>query len=454
MSIENSFLNPNFHWFTGVIEDIKDPLQMGRVRVRCYGYHTPDKTEDYGIPTSSLPWAHVMMPITSASMSGIGESPTGVLPGSWVVGFFRDGDVCQDPIILGTIPSRTPSQTDTKLGFCDPLGQHPRNPNEVDTPRGATSEYQESKSFIGKSELRNQTKVFKSATDNSPGGVPIAKPPNMAILKQENPDVSGKPAPFFDRKEFIQPKQEEVCQPTYPYCHTKEYGRGHIVEYDETPLFNRTLNMHPSGTFNEITHDGTNTTVVTGENFEVNFNGKNVNVKGDCNLTVDKDVRTLVRGDYYLEIEGNYHLSVTGNTFKKVGMSEFIEISKSKTEQIDITLNTVIGKNEQRLIKGANHNNSPAESYVLEVAKGGDISFGENLNTVITGKQDMTTIGTLNNTSGARTDVINGAFKIDGTAILDVDAAGKITIDTQNDMDLHTSSGTVDIDGSTAINLN
>jgi hypothetical protein len=38
--------------------------------------------------------------------------------------------------------------------------------------------------------------------------------------------------------------------------------------------------------------------------------------------------------------------------------------------------------------------------------------------------------------------------------ILDIDAIGKITIDTQNDMDLHTTSGTVDIDGSTAINLN
>ena len=118
----NNFINNNFFWFTGVIEDINDPLEMGRVRVRCFGYHTGDKGAGTGIPTGSLPWAHVMMPITSASIAGIGESATGIAQGSWVVGFFRDGDACQDPLVIGSLPSQTPdiSDDDRKYGFCDP----------------------------------------------------------------------------------------------------------------------------------------------------------------------------------------------------------------------------------------------------------------------------------------------------------------------------------------------
>ena len=30
-------------WFIGVVEDIFDPNKVGRVRVRCLGYHTEDK---------------------------------------------------------------------------------------------------------------------------------------------------------------------------------------------------------------------------------------------------------------------------------------------------------------------------------------------------------------------------------------------------------------------------
>ena len=41
-----NFLGINdFVWFFGVVEDRNDPVQLGRVRVRCYGWHTDDKNE-------------------------------------------------------------------------------------------------------------------------------------------------------------------------------------------------------------------------------------------------------------------------------------------------------------------------------------------------------------------------------------------------------------------------
>ena len=89
-----------FVWFQGVVEDRQDPLQLGRVRVRCLGFHTEDKLM---MPTNTLPWAYPMQSITSAAMNGIGISPTGVVEGTWVFGFFRDGKAAQEPVIIGTI---------------------------------------------------------------------------------------------------------------------------------------------------------------------------------------------------------------------------------------------------------------------------------------------------------------------------------------------------------------
>ena len=39
-----------FVWFTGVVEDRNDPDALGRVRVRCLGYHTED-LNDMRIPS-------------------------------------------------------------------------------------------------------------------------------------------------------------------------------------------------------------------------------------------------------------------------------------------------------------------------------------------------------------------------------------------------------------------
>ena len=41
--MENFIGQDGFVWFTGVVEDRQDPDKLGRVRVRCVGYHTDNK---------------------------------------------------------------------------------------------------------------------------------------------------------------------------------------------------------------------------------------------------------------------------------------------------------------------------------------------------------------------------------------------------------------------------
>jgi len=103
MSNQLSYFNgrDGFQWWIGVVEDRADPMALGRVRVRVFGYHTDDKTK---LPTYDLPWAFCIQPANSASAGGIGSSPTGPIEGSWVIGFWRDPDFFQEPMVFGTIP--------------------------------------------------------------------------------------------------------------------------------------------------------------------------------------------------------------------------------------------------------------------------------------------------------------------------------------------------------------
>lgn len=99
---EDDFIGQQFTWYTGIIEDIDDPLILNRVRVRCIGFHSMDKAV---LPTADLPWATVIMPNTSASYQGVGANHH-LEVGSWVVGFFRDGSSAQDPMVMGSVATQ------------------------------------------------------------------------------------------------------------------------------------------------------------------------------------------------------------------------------------------------------------------------------------------------------------------------------------------------------------
>ena len=124
-----------FLWFYGVVEDRQDPYQIGRVKVRCFGHHTGNKID---LPTKDLPWAQVMLPVTSAGISGIGQTPMGLVEGSHVFGFFRDGEDRQEPVVMGSMPGYPAELADTEKGFYDPNGEYPRYINSPDTNQLAT----------------------------------------------------------------------------------------------------------------------------------------------------------------------------------------------------------------------------------------------------------------------------------------------------------------------------
>lgn len=118
--------------YTGVVENRKDPLKLGRCQVRIVGLHTEQKTV---LPTADLPWSFPMQPVTSAAMNGIGHAPVGPVEGTWVIIFFRDADE-QQPIMMGTIGG-IPQVDSKKIDeFTDFVELFPSSIAQTGTKRG------------------------------------------------------------------------------------------------------------------------------------------------------------------------------------------------------------------------------------------------------------------------------------------------------------------------------
>ena len=297
-----------FVWFVGVVEDRDDPERLGRVRVRCLGYHTENKTL---IETEDLPWANVMGPTDTPSMNGLGHTPPFIVEGSWVLGFFRDEEF-QQPIILGTLPGFNTEERDVTKGFNDPNGVYPKTIGDSDVSllaRGAIAIMHPSR--IKREELRLK-KNIAGFTDPLGTSVPTATKPNLKTVSQTLKTDD-------ERVNWEEPEPAAGSIPRYPYNHTHESEIGHVHEIDDTPGAERLLQQHIAGTFEEIHPDGTKVTKVIGDNYEIVMGGSNIYIVGDVNLTTKGTMKHLVQGDYILEVKGDYTQKIHKNHYMKVG---------------------------------------------------------------------------------------------------------------------------------------
>ena len=69
-----------------------------RYKVRIMGYHTATPEQ---LPDESLPWATVMYPVTAGGGGRGNYESSAIAQGTFVFGFFLDGDDAQQPVIMG-----------------------------------------------------------------------------------------------------------------------------------------------------------------------------------------------------------------------------------------------------------------------------------------------------------------------------------------------------------------
>jgi hypothetical protein len=126
-------LNQQVRWI-GVVEDNKDPSQLGRCKVRILGWYSDDKNL---APTDCLPWAQAQFSpgIKAFSAPKVGE---------WVAGYFLDGKMAQHPVYDGVLPGVNYTLADIVPGA-------PRPPNGITLEQSDTP----SISRLGRGELAN-----------------------------------------------------------------------------------------------------------------------------------------------------------------------------------------------------------------------------------------------------------------------------------------------------------
>ena len=290
--MKNFMGKDGFQWFVGVVEDRNDPKTLGRVRVRCLGYHTEDLVK---LPTADLPWAHPLNPITSATVSGVGQSPLGVVEGTWVIGFFTDGPTAQQPMIIGTlpgVPKDLPTKDATK-GFQDVTNANYPKYKETAVNRLSVNE----KDADGNEINPHSSLTIRRADRDLAVGVAqidgvfegVAQIPTDLDITSWN-----EPATPYDA--------------TYPRNHVYESEGGHIKEFDDTPGKERIHERHTSGSGFEIHPDGSKVTRVKKDNYEVITNDNYLHIQGISRHTIDEGLRIRVNAKG--ETGNNYNVEV------------------------------------------------------------------------------------------------------------------------------------------------
>ena len=358
-------------FYYGIVEDTSDPKELGRVRVRLYGQHSYLTSE---IPTSDLPWATVMQPVTSAANSGIGTTPR-LLPGTQVVVMFVD-DEMQFPIVMGSIATEITKEFmnindvkiergDDQYGLQDPNGKYPRG------------------SMVGENDLSQLSKpgtfeshpsFIKRTTDKKRFGTKVtANAPKLDSIEESHEIFE----PFTAEVEFDEPSIMGDSEPTvvYPTNQVHETESGMVEEYDDGNI--RRHSYHPSGTYQEIVADGSRTLKIVGLGTDIYLDGRNLYIDGDWNITVTGDKRELVQGNYILEVEGNMSVETKKNKQEKVGINSFQEIGANQIEKIAGNRTTAIDQNET-LSVGLDRVTSIGEDELRSVVATEDETIGDS----------------------------------------------------------------------------
>ena len=419
-----------FIWWHGVVEDRKDPLMIGRCRVRILGWHTTDKAE---LPTNMLPWAYPIMPITSASQTNAGDAPVGPVEGTWVMGYYRDGELGQEPVMIGTMPGIPSDFAKENTGFNDPrldtvsadrqamsktagaktpevsLMGWPFPPSNLTFSAGQEvqiTEYtnEERQDLAGQSlypryKDKPTTSIYARGISDSSTGLPDAGiigskdknldsgtikmkfTPNVKLLTRlsETATTAVDTSSFTIDEDVIQIEQPPSAYAAqYPFNHVYESESGHLIEVDDTPTKERLHWYHRSGTFTEFHPKGIRTDRTNAHRYNI--------------------------------VKGNQESIISGQEKKIVGFNSYSSYAQSKFE--NITDDMVVTSSNGDIILGA-----PAGTTLIS---SGNVLLSASNTLVLSAGQII-------RDDDSASDVIKGSYKADAQGEYSLNA-GKLTL--------------------------
>ena len=262
-----------FIWFTGVVEDRQDPLKLGRVRIRCVGWHAENKML---LPTDMLPWSIPMLPLNNSN-------PYAPKEGDMVFGFFTDGESGQSPIIVGVFPSIPLKAGNNQEAFNDgrdsgQLTKAPVKPSESQT------------NYPRRLDEPSTSRLARNDSDY-PSPINESKAANKASKVEPNSYYNA----------------------VYPYNNVYESESGHALEFDDTKDAERIHLYHRSGSYVEWGPNGDRAERIQKDKFTVVVGDEQVYVKGDVKVYIDGNVTMEVGGNFNATIGGTCDITSGGN---------------------------------------------------------------------------------------------------------------------------------------------
>jgi hypothetical protein len=184
--IPNNFIDfygDQTRWFFGSVVDVMDPEKLGRVKVRVFGvYDSKDEENKNLIADNDLPWAQIVVPVTTGIHEGKGQN-LGLLVGTQVFGMFLDGQNSQLPMVIGTVP---------KKGDANPKADANYPTNKVyQTETGHYKEYDDTPGAERIKEAHKSGTYYEMQADGSIVTF-ITKDNYSIVLGDESVTIAGK----------------------------------------------------------------------------------------------------------------------------------------------------------------------------------------------------------------------------------------------------------------------
>ena len=358
-----------FKHFVGVVEDRFDPEKLGRLRVRVLGIHTADKNK---IATADLPWASVVLPTTSAGISGLGQSPSFIVEGAWVWGYFRDGDLMQEMVIVGTLPGKPAELGNTDGGFYDPnfrldadgqptnISVYPKEMGEPDTNRLAVND----------PDLQHSSLSQRVIDQINNKNIPTA-----------DFDEVGSSIVASDTDSWDQPSI--TYNAVYPYNHVFESESGHIKEYDDSFIIDkdgirtnhyRIYERHSGGTSYEIDTAGNRIDLNMASYFNITNKDNKHYIKGNSDVTIDGRHKVYINksgtanNNYDIQVGPNANVNIQVdngnlNVVTKTGQFNF-DVGADWNMNVGGNYNLNVQGSETKTVEGTTTHNTTGSTTI------------------------------------------------------------------------------------------
>ena len=332
-----------FVWWMGFVEDRKDPLKLGRIKVRCIGWDADNKME---VPTDAIPWAQVAFPINNTN-------PYAPKEGDMVIGFFADGEAGQQRIVFGAFPSIPLKEANSQEAYSDP-----RESDELVTaPRPPAAKVYNTDGSGIEIEEKDQADPYPINLDE-PTTSRIARNDldtiSKTFIKERRKNVVKEIKTYNKEEELSNwDEPETMYDAEYPYNNVMETESGHIVEYDDTYKAERIHIAHRNGSFVEMYPDGDRVEKITKDKYTIVMADDHLYVMGNCKITVQGNAEVYVQQNMYARVDenltayvvGDVDAQVDGNVTALVKGDVDATVNGSVTAQVDGDLSATIDGN-------------------------------------------------------------------------------------------------------------